>query len=500
VSASDIFSEKFALEGLTFDDVLLVPGYSDLAPGEARTRTRLSRGITVNIPLISAAMDTVTEARMAIAMARQGGAGVLHRNLSVADQAAQVDMVKRSESGMITQPVTVGPDATLAEVDALCAKYRISGLPVVDEAGLLIGIVTNRDLRFETDHTRRVHEVMTKAPLVTGKVGTTGDEAMKLMGAHKIEKLPLVDDEGRLHGLITVKDFTKSDQYPNATKDAEGRLVVGAAVGVGDDAFRRAMALVEAGADFIVSDVAHGHTGALAETVAKIKANAQVDVIAGNVVTAAGAQALIDAGADAVKVGVGPGSICTTRVVAGVGMPQITAIYEVAKAARPAGVPVIGDGGLQYSGDIAKAIAAGADTVMLGSLLAGCEESPGELIFINGKQYKQYRGMGSLSAMSSRGKPEGKSYSRDRYAQHEVSSDDKLIPEGVEGQVPFRGPVAAVAHQLIGGVGQAMHYTGSRTIADLQRAQFVRITSAGLTESHPHDIQMTVEAPNYHSR
>jgi IMP dehydrogenase len=500
VSASDIFSEKFALEGLTFDDVLLVPAYSDLVPGESRTTARLSRNITVNIPLISAAMDTVTEARMAIAMARQGGAGVLHRNLSVADQAAQVDLVKRSESGMITQPVTVSPDATLGEVDALCAKYRISGLPVIDEAGLLIGIVTNRDLRFETDHTRRVHEVMTKAPLVTGKVGTTGVEAMRLMGAHKIEKLPLVDDEGRLHGLITVKDFTKSDQYPNATKDAEGRLVVGAAVGVGDDAYRRAMALIEAGADFVVSDVAHGHTGALCETVAKIKANAHVDVIAGNVVTSAGAQALIDAGADGVKVGVGPGSICTTRVVAGVGMPQITAIYEVAKVARTAGVPVIGDGGLQYSGDIAKAIAAGADTVMLGSLLAGCEESPGDLIFINGKQYKQYRGMGSLSAMSSRGKADGKSYSRDRYAQQEVSSDDKLIPEGVEGQVPYRGPVSAVAHQLIGGVGQAMHYTGSRTIADLQQAQFVRITSAGLKESHPHDIQMTVEAPNYHSR
>ncbi|WP_307846075.1 IMP dehydrogenase [Actinospica durhamensis] len=500
MSASDIFSEKFVLEGLTFDDVLLVPAFSDLAPGEARTTTRLSRNITVNIPLISAAMDTVTEARMAIAMARQGGAGVLHRNLPAADQAAQVDLVKRSESGMITQPVTISPQATLAEVDALCGKYRISGLPVVDEAGLLIGIVTNRDLRFETDHTRRVQEVMTKAPLVTGKVGTTGVEAMALMGAHKIEKLPLVDDEGRLHGLITVKDFTKSDQYPNATKDSEGRLVVGAAVGVGEDAYRRAMALIEAGVDFIVSDVAHGHTGALAETVAKIKANSHVDVIAGNVVTAAGAQTLIDAGADAVKVGVGPGSICTTRVVAGVGMPQITAIYEVAKAARPAGVPVIGDGGLQYSGDIAKALAAGADTVMLGSLLAGCEESPGELIFINGKQYKQYRGMGSLSAMSSRGKADGKSYSRDRYAQQEVSSDDKLIPEGVEGQVPYRGPVAAVAHQLIGGVGQAMHYTGSRSIAELQQAQFVRITSAGLKESHPHDIQMTVEAPNYHSR
>jgi IMP dehydrogenase len=501
VSASDAFTEKFALEGLTFDDVLLVPAVSDLAPGDSDTTSRLSRNISVHTPLISAAMDTVTEARMAIAMARQGGAGVLHRNLPPADQAAQVDLVKRSESGMITQPVTISPDATLADVDELCARYRISGLPVIDQAGLLIGIVTNRDLRFEHDMGRRVHEVMTKSPLITGKVGTSGAEAMRLMGAHKIEKLPLVDDEGRLHGLITVKDFTKSDQYPLATKDADGRLVVGAAVGVGEDAYRRAMLLVEAGVDFVVVDVAHGHSRALCETVAKIKANAtSVDVIAGNVVTTAGAQALIDAGADAVKVGVGPGSICTTRVVAGVGMPQITAIFEVAKAAQPAGVPVIGDGGLQYSGDIAKALAAGADTVMLGSLLAGCEESPGDLIFINGKQYKQYRGMGSLGAMSSRGKTDGVSYSRDRYAQQDVRSDDKLIPEGVEGQVPYRGPLSAVAHQLIGGVRQAMFYVGARTIEDLQRAQFVRITSAGLKESHPHDIQMTVEAPNYHSR
>jgi IMP dehydrogenase len=501
VSASDAFTEKFALEGLTFDDVLLVPAVSDLAPGDSDTTSRLSRNISVHTPLISAAMDTVTEARMAIAMARQGGAGVLHRNLPPADQAAQVDLVKRSESGMITQPVTVSPDATLADVDELCARYRISGLPVIDPAGLLIGIVTNRDLRFEHDMGKRVHEVMTKSPLITGKVGTSGAEAMRLMGAHKIEKLPLVDDEGRLHGLITVKDFTKSDQYPLATKDADGRLVVGAAVGVGEDAYRRAMLLVEAGVDFVVVDVAHGHSRALCETVAKIKANAtNVDVIAGNVVTAAGAQALIDAGADAVKVGVGPGSICTTRVVAGVGMPQITAIFEVTKAAQPAGVPVIGDGGLQYSGDIAKALAAGADTVMLGSLLAGCEESPGDLIFINGKQYKQYRGMGSLGAMSSRGKADGISYSRDRYAQQDVSSDDKLIPEGVEGQVPYRGPLSAVAHQLIGGVRQAMFYVGARTIEDLQKAQFVRITSAGLKESHPHDIQMTVEAPNYHSR
>ncbi|MGH6654857.1 MAG: IMP dehydrogenase [Actinocrinis sp.] len=500
MSAFDI-PDKFGLLGLTFDDVLLVPAVSDLAPGDSETTARLTRAITVRVPLLSAAMDTVTEARMAIAMARQGGAGVLHRNLPAEDQAAQADMVKRSESGMITQPVTVGPGATLAEVDALCAKYRISGLPVTDGAGQLIGIVTNRDLRFETDHhSRLVRDVMTKAPLITGPVGISGAEAMKLMGAHKIEKLPLVDETGRLHGLITVKDFTKTQQYPQATKDAEGRLVVGAAVGVGDDAYRRAMLLAETGVDFVVVDVAHGHSKALCDTVAKIKANSRIEVIGGNVVTAAGAQALIDAGVDAVKVGVGPGSICTTRVVAGVGMPQVTAIYEVARAARPAGVPVIGDGGLQYSGDIAKAIAAGADTVMLGSLLAGCEESPGDLIFINGKQYKSYRGMGSLGAMSSRGKAEGKAYSRDRYAQQDVSSDDKLIPEGIEGQVPYRGPVSAVAHQLIGGVKQAMFYTGARTIADLQEAQLVRITSAGLKESHPHDIQMTVEAPNYHSR
>ena len=492
--------EKFGLLGLTFDDVLLVPAVSDLTPGESDTTARLSRNLNVRIPLLSAAMDTVTEARMAIAMARQGGAGVLHRNLPAEDQAAQVDLVKRSESGMITQPVTIDPEATLAEVDALCAKYRISGLPVVDGAGLLIGIVTNRDLRFETDMGRLVRDVMTKSPLITGRVGISGAEAMKLMGAHKIEKLPLVDETGRLHGLITVKDFTKTQQYPLATKDAEGRLVVGAAVGVGDDAYRRAMLLAEAGVDFVVVDVAHGHSKGLCDTVAKVKANSHIDVIGGNVVTAAGAQALIDAGVDAVKVGVGPGSICTTRVVAGVGMPQVTAIYEVARAARPAGVPVIGDGGLQYSGDIAKALAAGADTVMLGSLLAGCEESPGDLIFINGKQYKSYRGMGSLGAMSSRGKAEGKAYSRDRYAQEDVASDDKLIPEGIEGQVPYRGPLAAVAHQLIGGVKQAMFYTGSRTIADLQEARLVRITSAGLKESHPHDIQMTVEAPNYHSR
>jgi IMP dehydrogenase len=499
MSASEV-PEKFGRLGLTFDDVLLLPAASDLELGEADTTSRLTRNISVRLPLVSAAMDTVTEARMAIAMARQGGAGVLHRNLPPEAQAAQVDLVKRSESGMVTQPVTASPDATLGEVDAVCAKYRISGLPVIDETGLLIGIVTNRDLRFETDHTRLVRDVMTKAPLITGHVGISGVEAMKIMGRHKIEKLPLIDEAGHLHGLITVKDFAKSEQYPHATKDAEGRLVVGAAVGVGDDAFRRAMTLVDAGVDFIVVDIAQGHFKGVGETVAKIKANSPVDVIGGNVATREGAQSLVEAGVDAIKVGVGPGSICTTRVVAGVGVPQVTAIYEAALAGRAAGIPVIGDGGLQYSGDIAKAFAAGADTVMLGSLLAGCEESPGDLIFINGKQYKSYRGMGSLAAMSTRGKADGKSYSRDRYFQQDVSNDDKLIPEGIEGQVQYRGPLSAVAHQLIGGVRQAMFYTGSRTIADLQNAQFVRITSAGLKESHPHDIQMTVEAPNYHSR
>jgi IMP dehydrogenase len=492
--------EKFSLLGLTFDDVLLLPAEADLMPGDIDMSSRLSRNITLRSPLVSAAMDTVTEARMAIAMARQGGIGVLHRNLSIEDQATQVDLVKRSEAGMVTHPITVGPDATLADVEELCARYRISGLPVVDEAGLLVGIITNRDLRFESDQRLPVSEVMTRQPLVTGHVGIDGAEAMELLRQHKIEKLPLVDATGRLHGLITVKDFDKTQQYPNATKDDSGRLRVGAAVGVGDDSYLRAQTLIEAGVDVVVVDVAHGHSKAVIDMVAKIKANAKVDVIGGNVASRAGAQAFVDAGADGVKVGVGPGSICTTRVVAGVGVPQVTAIYEASLACRPAGVPVIGDGGLQYSGDIAKAIAAGADTVMLGGLLAGCEESPGQLIFINGKQYKSYRGMGSLSAMQGRGKPGGRSFSKDRYFQHEVEADEKLVPEGVEGQVPYRGPLAAVAHQLVGGVRQAMFYCGARGIPQLQEARLVRITSAGLKESHPHDIQMTVEAPNYHSR
>ncbi|MET8951576.1 IMP dehydrogenase [Streptomyces sp. NPDC004393] len=492
--------EKFATLGLTYDDVLLLPGASDMAPDEIDTASYVSKNVRVNIPLLSAAMDKVTESRMAIAMARQGGVGVLHRNLSIEDQANQVDLVKRSESGMVANPITIHPDATLAEADALCGKFRISGVPVTDPAGKLLGIVTNRDMAFESDRSRRVRDVMTPMPLVTGRVGTTGAEAMELLRRHKIEKLPLVDDEGVLKGLITVKDFVKAEQYPNAAKDAKGRLIVGAAVGVAGDAFERAQALIEAGVDFIVVDTAHGHSRLVGDMVAKIKSNSSgVDVIGGNIATRAGAQALIDAGVDGIKVGVGPGSICTTRVVAGIGVPQVTAIYEASLAAKEAGVPVIGDGGLQYSGDIAKALVAGADTVMLGSLLAGCEESPGELLFINGKQFKSYRGMGSLGAMQSRG--DRKSFSKDRYFQERIASDDELIPEGIEGQVPFRGPLSSVVHQLVGGLRQSMFYVGGRTVPDLQaKGQFVRITSAGLKESHPHDIQMTVEAPNYSGR
>jgi IMP dehydrogenase len=491
-------SPKFSPVGLTYDDVLLLPAHSDLMPSEADTGARITRKYRLRIPIVSSPMDTVTEARMAIAMARQGGVGVLHRNLSIEDQTQQVDLVKRSEAGMITDPVTCAPEASLADVERLCAHYRISGVPVTSDDGTLVGIVTNRDIRFESDLSRPVTEVMTPMPLVTAPVGVAAEEALRLLKEHKIEKLPLVDGDGRLRGLITVKDFTKSEKFPNATKDSGGRLVVGAAVGVGEDAKLRAQSLIEAGVDFLIVDTAHGHAQSVLDMVRQVKANADIEVIGGNIATRAGAQALIDAGVDGVKVGVGPGSICTTRVVAGVGVPQVTAIYEASLAARPAGIPVIGDGGLQYSGDIAKAIAAGADTVMLGSLLAGCEESPGEMVFVNGKQYKMYRGMGSLGAM--RNRERGKSYSKDRYFQDDVLREDKLIPEGIEGQVPFRGPLSAVADQLVGGLRMAMGYCGARTIAELQEARFVQITSAGLKESHPHDVQMTVEAPNYSGR
>ena len=491
--------EKFAMLGLTYDDVLLLPAASDVVPSEVDTTTRLTREISLRIPLLSSAMDTVTESRMAISMARQGGLGILHRNLSMDDQAAQVDLVKRSEAGMVTNPVTCSPTDTLGDVDRLCARYRISGVPVVDSDNVLVGIVTNRDMRFEDSMNRPVSEVMTKLPLITGTPGMSGDDALELMRVNKIEKLPLVDSAGRLQGLITVKDYVKSDRYPMATKDSSGRLMVGAAVGVGEDAYKRSMLLVESGVDVLIVDTAHGHQRAVLDMVATLKRETSIQIIGGNIATRAGAQALIDAGADAVKVGVGPGSICTTRVVAGVGVPQVTAIYEASLAAQPAGVPVIGDGGLQYSGDIAKALVAGADTVMVGSLLAGCEEAPGQLVFVNGKQYKQYRGMGSLGAMQTRG--EARSYSKDRYFQDDVLSEDKLVPEGIEGQVPYRGPLSAVAHQLIGGLRASMGYAGAATIADLKNnGRLIRITAAGLKESHPHDVQLTAEAPNYHVR
>lgn len=491
--------EPFAYLGLTFDDVLLLPAESDVVPSEVDTTSRLTRNISVRVPLLSSAMDTVTEARMAIAMARQGGVGILHRNLSIEDQATQVDMVKRSEAGMVTNPVTCGPEDTLAEVDALCGRYRVSGVPVVDDQQVLVGIITNRDMRFEDDMSRRVREVMTPMPLITAPVGVDPEEALRILAKHKVEKLPLIHPDGRLGGLFTVKDFVKSDKYPLATKDAAGRLIVGAAVGVGPDAEKRAHDLIDAGVDLLVVDTAHGHSRAVVEMVALLKRTTSVDVVGGNVATREGAHALVEAGADGIKVGVGPGSICTTRVVAGVGVPQISAIYEASLAARPSGVPIIGDGGVQFSGDIAKALVAGADTVMVGSLLAGCEEAPGDVVFVNGKQFKAYRGMGSLGAMQSRG--EARSFSKDRYFQDDVLSDDKLVPEGIEGMVPYRGPLAVVAHQLVGGLRASMGYSGASTIPELHaKGRFVRITAAGLKESHPHDVVMTVEAPNYHSR
>lgn len=494
--------DPFGLTGLTYDDVLLLPGNTDVIPSEADTATRLSKRITLGIPIISAAMDTVTDSQMAIAIARLGGLGVIHRNLSIDDQAAHVDRVKRSESGMITNPVTIGAEASISEYDDLCGYYKVSGLPVVSEEGVLEGIITNRDIRYlsRSDYADTlVRNIMTPMPLVVGTTGITKDEAFNLLSTNKIERLPLVDEAGKLTGLITLKDFVKTEQYPRATKDEDGRLRAGAAIGFFGDGYERAMRLIEAGVDALFVDTANGHSQGVLDMIARLKkdpAAAHVDVIGGQAATRAGAQAIIDAGADAVKVGVGPGSICTTRIIAGVGVPQITAINESAKAAIPAGVPLIADGGMQHSGEIGKALVAGADSVMLGSLLAGTAESPGELIFMNGKQFKAYRGMGSLGAMQTRGRH--KSYSKDRYFQSDVSSEEKLIPEGIEGQVPYRGPLSAVLHQLEGGLRQTMFYVGSRTIEELKnKGKFVRITPAGLKESHPHDIMMTVEAPNY---
>lgn len=487
--------------GLAYDDVLLLPNETDVIPSEVDTTTHLTREITMKVPAISAAMDTVTESDMAIAMARNGGIGVLHRNLSIDDQAAQVDVVKRSESGMITDPLTVHPDATLADLDKLCGRFHISGLPVVDGENRLVGIITNRDMRFiaSEDYDRlKVKDVMTRENLVTGPSNISKEDAHRLLAENKVEKLPLVDAEGKLTGLITVKDFVKTEQYPDATKDDQGRLRVAAGIGFLGDAWQRACALMEAGVDVLVVDTANGEARLALDMIRRIKADKAfngVQIIGGNIATRQGAQAMIDAGVDAVKVGVGPGSICTTRVVAGVGVPQLTAVYDAAQACKAAGVPCIADGGIHYSGDIAKALVAGANTVMLGGTLAGCEEAPGEKVLLHGKQYKLYRGMGSLGAMAPRGK---KSYSKDRYFQADVTSSDKVVPEGVEGEVPYRGPLNAVLYQLLGGLHQSMFYVGARNIKELQeRGRFIRITDAGLRESHPHDIVMTAEAPNY---
>ncbi|MDH7572919.1 MAG: IMP dehydrogenase [Clostridia bacterium] len=479
--------EKFWGEGLTFDDVLLVPRKSEVLPREADVSTWFTRTIRLNIPIVSAAMDTVTEARMAIAIAREGGIGVIHRNLTVERQAEEVDRVKRSEHGIITDPVYLSPDHTIAEAMRIMERYHISGVPITI-GRRLVGILTNRDLRFETDFSRRIEEVMTKENLITAPEGTTLEEAKRILQRHKIEKLPLVDENFNLRGLITIKDIEKARQYPNAAKDERGRLRVAAAVGVGREAMERVAALVAAGVDAVVVDTAHGHSVYVLRTVEQIKsAYPHLSVVAGNVATAEGARDLIAAGADAIKVGVGPGSICTTRVIAGIGMPQITAILECAREAARHGVPVIADGGIKYSGDITKALAAGADTVMIGSLLAGTEESPGEIEIYQGRSFKVYRGMGSLAAM--------KEGCRDRYFQEE---SEKPVPEGIEGRVPYKGPLSETIYQLVGGLRAGMGYCGVRNLEELRReTSFVRITAAGLRESHPHDVAITKEAPNY---
>jgi len=496
LSADDVqrlleLDRKFGQEGLTFDDVLLVPAESRVLPNDVSTRARLTRSVELAIPIVSAAMDTVTEARLAIALAREGGIGVLHRNLSIEAQVAEVDKVKRSESGMIVEPVTLPPDAPIRAALELMARYKVSGVPITDHDGVLVGILTNRDLRFESDLEQPVSALMTSRGLVTAPVGTTLAEAEAILHRHKIEKLPVVDADGRLRGLITVKDIQKTIEFPQATKDEQGRLRVGAAVGVGPDALERAQALAGAGADVIVVDTAHGHSRGVLAMVERIKDAVGAEVVAGNIATAEAARALIAAGADAVKVGIGPSGICTTRVVAGVGVPQVSAVHAVATVAAADGVPVIADGGITSSGDIAKAIGAGADTVMLGGMLAGTDETPGEVLLVHGERFKEYRGMGSLGAMKARG------FSKDRYFQGDVEDVEKLIPEGIEGRVPYKGPLRHVVHQLVGGLRQAMGYCGAATIEEMKQARFVRITAAGLRESHPHDVTITKEAPNY---
>jgi IMP dehydrogenase len=482
---------KFAKEGLTFDDVLLVPAESSVLPNAVSTATRLTRTIVLEVPIVSAAMDTVTEARMAIALAREGGLGVVQRNMSIPAQVAEIDKVKRSEAGMIVEPVTLPPGALVSDALALMERYHISGVPITD-GDKLVGILTNRDLRFEKNHAQPVSALMTSTGLVTAPVGTTLAEAEQLLHRHRIEKLPIVDAEGRIRGLITVKDIQKRVEFPQSTKDTHGRLRVGAAVGVGPDAFERAQELIAAGADVLFIDTAHGHSRGVIDMVARIAGlSGEFEVVAGNIATGEAAEALIDAGADGVKVGIGPGSICTTRVVAGVGVPQITAIYDVAEAAARHGVPVIADGGMTSSGDVAKAIAAGADTVMLGSMLAGTEESPGDVVLSHGERFKEYRGMGSIGAMKARG------FSKDRYFQGDVEDVQKLVAEGIEGRVAYKGPLSGVLHQIVGGLRQAMGYCGAETIEAMKQARFVRITGAGLRESHPHDITITKDAPNY---
>ncbi|MBE6969174.1 MAG: IMP dehydrogenase [Ruminococcaceae bacterium] len=485
---NELYADRFVGEGLTFDDVLLVPAASDVTPNLVDLSTQLTARIKLNIPVLSSAMDTVTEYRMAIALAREGGMGIIHKNMTIEQQAEQVDMVKRSENGVITNPFFLSAEHTLRDADALCAKFRISGVPIVDEAGKLVGIITNRDMKFERNMERQIKEVMTSEGLVTGREGTTLEEAKKILHKHKIEKLPIVDENFHLKGLITIKDIEKALAYPNSAKDSRGRLLCGAAIGVTGDMMDRAGALVDAGVDVLVLDSAHGHSQNIMKAVSQVKEKyPDVQLIAGNVATASGTRALIEAGADCVKVGIGPGSICTTRVVAGIGVPQITAVLESAAMANKYGIPIIADGGIKYSGDIVKAIAAGGSAVMLGSMLAGCEESPGDTEVYQGRQFKVYRGMGSLAAMAKG--------SKDRYFQ---SGSTKLVPEGVEGRVPYRGPVSDTIFQMVGGLRSGMGYCGAATIEDLRtKSQFVRITAAGLKESHPHDIYITKEAPNY---
>ena len=484
----DLYSSRFVGEGLTFDDVLLVPAESDILPADVELGTWLTNKIRFNVPVMSAAMDTVTEYRMAIAVAREGGIGVIHKNMSIEHQAEQVDLVKRSENGVITNPFYLSSGDTLGDADALMAKFRISGVPIVDETGKLIGIITNRDMKFETDMSRRIDEVMTKTGLVTGLVGTTLDEAKAILQKNRIEKLPIVDKDYKLRGLITIKDIEKVLKYPNSAKDASGRLLCAAAIGVTNDVLDRTGALIDAGVDVLVLDSAHGHSANIMRTVEKVKAKyPDAQLVAGNVATAEATEALIKAGADCVKVGIGAGSICTTRIVAGIGMPQVSAVLQCAEMGDKYGIPVVSDGGIKYSGDIVKALAAGAKTVMLGSMLAGCEEAPGDTEVFQGRQFKVYRGMGSMGAMACG--------SRDRYFQQ---NNKKLVPEGVEGRVPFRGPVSETIYQMMGGLRSGMGYVGAHNIEQLRtQSKFVRITSAGLKESHPHDIYITKEAPNY---